>query len=194
MSASDETKTKLRELRNRLAFEPPRARMRPNTPKELAERLQAALDAVNGACAMPVASTESAAEAIEEARQEAIVDAHLVLHDWERWAETQRQPKLKAQPPKPRRANDARRSGMSRSSCFGTALRMATGASWPSPTRVLLARLGASLLRASSSRSRKTSCRNSASAACCSSPRTSTTAPLSKRVRPSCGAMSTVYR
>jgi len=67
MTASDETKTKLRELRNRLAFELPRARVRPSTPPELTARLQASLDAVSGAYAMPAASTASAAEAIEEA-------------------------------------------------------------------------------------------------------------------------------
>ena len=111
MSTSDETKIKLRELRDRLSFELPRARVRANTPHALVERLQAALDAVNGAYAMPAASTPSAAEALEEARQEAIVEAHLVLHEWERWAETQRQPKLKAQAPKPRRADDARQPG-----------------------------------------------------------------------------------
>jgi len=111
MTVSDETKTKLRELRDRLSFELPRARVRHNTPAELIERLQAALDAVNGAYAMAAASTASAAETLEEARQEAIVEAHLVLHEWERWAETQRRPTLKAQPPKPRRAADGRQTG-----------------------------------------------------------------------------------
>jgi hypothetical protein len=110
MSASDDTKTKLRELRDRLSFELPRARVRSKAPAELVDRLQAALEAVNGAYALPAASTPSAAEALEEARQEAVVEAHLVLHDWERWTEAQRQPKLKAQAPKPRRAVDARQS------------------------------------------------------------------------------------
>jgi hypothetical protein len=111
MAASDETKTNLRALRDRLSVELPRARVRPNTPTELVQRLQAACDAVNGAYAMPAASTASAVEALEEARQEAIVEAHLVLHEWERWAETQRQPKLKAQPPKLKRTPDGRQSG-----------------------------------------------------------------------------------
>jgi len=111
MAATDETKTKLRELRDRLAFELPRARVRPNTPMELVERLETALAAVHGAYAMPAASTASAAEAVEEARQEAIVDAHLALHDWERWAESQRQPRLRPQPPRPRRTSDARPPG-----------------------------------------------------------------------------------
>src|SRR3954464_9612206 len=106
MTAIDETKTQLRELRDRLSFELPRARVRPNTPTELVQRLQAALDTVKGAYAMHEASTAAAAEAVEEARQEAIVEGHLVLHDWERWTEAQRQPKLKAQAPKPRRATD----------------------------------------------------------------------------------------
>lgn len=110
MTTSTETKRKLRELRDRLSFELPRARVRPNMPAELVARLQAALDAVNGAYAMPAASTASAADALDEAREEAIVEAHLALHDWERWTETQRQPKLKAQLPKPRRAVDARQS------------------------------------------------------------------------------------
>lgn len=104
MTASDETKTRLRQLRDRLSFELPRARVRANTPTGIVERLQAALDAVNGAYALPAASTPSAAEALEEARQEAIVEAHLVLHDWERWSEAQRPAKLKPQAPKPRRA------------------------------------------------------------------------------------------
>src|SRR6185312_7011600 len=103
MTTSTETKRKLRELRDRLSFELPRARVRPNMPAELVARLQAALDAVNGAYAMPAASTASAADALDEAREEAIVEAHLALHDWERWTETQRQPK-------PRRAVDARQS------------------------------------------------------------------------------------
>ena len=110
MTASTETKTKLRELRDRLSFELPRARVRPNMPAELVERLQAALDAVNGAYAMPAASTASAAEALDEAREEAIVEGHLALHDWERWTETQRQPKLKAQLPKPLRTAEARQA------------------------------------------------------------------------------------
>lgn len=111
MAANDETKTRLRELRDRLSFELPRTRVRANTPPELVQRLQAALDAVNGACALKQASTAAAAEALEEAKQEAIVEGHLVLHEWERWTETQRQPKLKAQAPKPRRAAPERQSG-----------------------------------------------------------------------------------
>src|SRR5438270_324885 len=110
MTATDETKSKLRALRDRLSFELPRSRVRGNTPTELTQRLQAALDAVNGAYAMHEASTAAAAEALEEARQEAIVEGHLVLHEWERWSEIQRQPKLKAQAPKSRRAADARPS------------------------------------------------------------------------------------
>ena len=77
-------KTRLRKLRDRLAFEAPRARVRPATPPVLVERLNGALETVSSVCLL---TTESGA--LEEIREDALVEGHLVLHEWERWLEQQ---------------------------------------------------------------------------------------------------------
>ena len=72
------SKTNLRKLRDKLSFEAPRARSRAGTPPELIRRLQSTLELVTTACLLG----QSAAE--EEVCEDALVEAHLVLHDWER--------------------------------------------------------------------------------------------------------------
>jgi hypothetical protein len=75
---SGSTKAKLRKLRDKLSFEGPRARARPGTPPELIRRLQTTLELLSAACML------GQSEAEEEVCEDALVEAHLVLHDWER--------------------------------------------------------------------------------------------------------------
>jgi hypothetical protein len=81
--AVDDTVTKLRTLRDRLAAEEPRARARANAPVELRRRLAATLELVGRVYLLDPRTT--AAATLEEVREDAVVEAHLVLHDWERW-------------------------------------------------------------------------------------------------------------
>jgi hypothetical protein len=74
---SDPTKSELKKLRDRLAIEAPRARTRSGVPADLARRLQAALELVGAVYLLPPS------EALEEVGEDAVVEAHLVLHDWE---------------------------------------------------------------------------------------------------------------
>jgi hypothetical protein len=80
-------KTRLKKLRDKLAFEAPRARVRPATPPELVERLNGALETVTSVCLLPPGSG-----AIEEIQEDALVEGHLVLHEWERCLEMQTKP------------------------------------------------------------------------------------------------------
>ena len=96
MTSDDDPRKKLRELRDRLAFEAPRAKARPSTPSELAERLQSTLDWINELLAAPPPATPAAGEAVAEAREEALVEAHLALHEWQRRLERDTQPKIKS--------------------------------------------------------------------------------------------------
>jgi hypothetical protein len=97
---NQDIKTRLRKLRDRLAFEAPRARVRPATPPELVERLNGALETVTSVCLLTAESG-----ALEEIREDAIVEGHLVLHEWERWLELQ----SKGASNKPRPANEQQR-------------------------------------------------------------------------------------
>jgi hypothetical protein len=83
----DEATVVLRKLRDRLALEEPRARTYAGASAELKERLRAALELVSRVRLLDAATTN--ADIIEEVRQDAIVEAHLALHDWERWLEQQ---------------------------------------------------------------------------------------------------------
>jgi PilZ domain-containing protein len=85
-----ELKSKLKQLRDRLAAEAPRARARSSAPAELVERLEATLQLVNG---IYLAATAPSAGAIQELSEDAIAEGHLVLHDWERWLEREKEPK-----------------------------------------------------------------------------------------------------
>jgi hypothetical protein len=95
---NQDIKTRLRKLRDKLAFEAPRARVRSGTPPDLVERLNGALETVSSVCLL---SAESGA--LEEIREDAIVEGHLVLHEWERWLEQQSKGAVKP------RANEQRR-------------------------------------------------------------------------------------
>jgi hypothetical protein len=81
--ATDDAAARLRTLRDRLAVEEPRARARPNAPAELKERLQATLELVGRVYLLDRKATSAAT--LDEVREDAVVEAHLVLHEWERW-------------------------------------------------------------------------------------------------------------
>jgi hypothetical protein len=81
--AVDDLATRLRKLRDRLAAEEPRARARPSTPAELRRRLAATLELVSRVYLLDPRQTP--AETLEEVREDAVVEGHLVLHDWERF-------------------------------------------------------------------------------------------------------------
>jgi hypothetical protein len=83
-SENQDVKTRLKKLRDRLAFEAPRARVRPATPPDLVERLNGALETVTSVCLLPAESG-----AIAEIQEDALVEGHLVLHEWERCLEMQ---------------------------------------------------------------------------------------------------------
>jgi hypothetical protein len=87
MAEVEEPKTRLRALRDRLAVEAPRARARPTVPAELVARLQSALD-----CASHLLGAAAAlsSPALDEARDDALIEGHLALHDWELFIEQER--------------------------------------------------------------------------------------------------------
>ena len=90
---ADDLRSKLRNLRDRLAIEAPRARTRPDVP-QLAKRLQAALEKVQR---LHLASASARQRVEAEVCEEAIAEATLALHDWERVYEQSR-PKPKSNP------------------------------------------------------------------------------------------------
>jgi hypothetical protein len=96
---TDELKATLRKLRDKIAFEAPRARARPGVPPELAHRLQATAQRIAAALSGPSGGGEPAA--LEELFEDALVEAHLVLHDWERFLELQEAQRTKAKVPAP---------------------------------------------------------------------------------------------
>ena len=87
MAATNEAdpKARLKQLRDRLATEAPRARTNPAVPLDLTQRLQSTLESVSAAYLLAV--TPENRTRVEEAREDAIAEAHLVLHEWERWVE-----------------------------------------------------------------------------------------------------------
>jgi hypothetical protein len=96
MSTLSEAKAKLRALRQRLATEAPRAYTRPDTPAELRQRLQSALECVSGACFL---DTNLGSPSTEEARDDALIEGHLALAEWERWLEQRHEHKPRRTPP-----------------------------------------------------------------------------------------------
>jgi hypothetical protein len=98
MASTQDIKTRLRKMRDKLAFEVPRARVRPATPPELVERLNAALETVTNVCLLTAASGT-----VEEIQEDALVEAHLVLHEWERCLELQNKPPQKSRGTEQRR-------------------------------------------------------------------------------------------
>jgi hypothetical protein len=79
----DELKSNLRKLRDKLALEAPRAHARQGTPPELDRRLQSTLQRTSNALSGPTGGAKPGA--LEELYDDIIVEAHLVLHEWERW-------------------------------------------------------------------------------------------------------------
>lgn len=95
--STTELKSKLKQLRDRLAAEAPRARARPSAPAELVERLEATLQLVGG---IYLAASAPSAGSIQDVSEDAIAEGHLVLHDWERWLEreTEAKPTVRMRP------------------------------------------------------------------------------------------------
>lgn len=82
MDSTTDARTRLKALRDRLAVEAPRARIRAGVPPELVRRLTDVLVRVN--CAYLATVGQSAAPAgTEEAVEDSLVEAHLVLHELE---------------------------------------------------------------------------------------------------------------
>jgi hypothetical protein len=98
MSTSVETKAKLRSLRDQLAWQTPRARARGNTPPPLLERMEAAEEAVNGVFRLLGGAGAVRGETLDELCEDAVVEAHLALHEWDRWSAGEDQQKKKARP------------------------------------------------------------------------------------------------
>jgi hypothetical protein len=90
------TKSKLRRLRDLLAFELRRAQGRETCPPELLRRLVTAAELVESVCALK--SSPDNAEQLEEVYSDALVESHLAMHDWERF----RKQEDAAQKPRPR--------------------------------------------------------------------------------------------
>lgn len=90
-SKLNELKAKLKQLRDRLAVEAPRARIRPSAPSELVERLETTLALVSGIYL--AATTSPSVDSLENASEDAIAEGHMVLHEWERWIEREKEPK-----------------------------------------------------------------------------------------------------
>jgi hypothetical protein len=95
MADPEEPKARLRALRDRLAVEAPRARARPTVPAELVLRLQSALD-----CSSHLIGAAAAlsSPALDEARDDALLEGHLALHDWELFIEQERKQRAQATP------------------------------------------------------------------------------------------------
>jgi hypothetical protein len=77
------SKSKLRRLRDLLAFELRRAQGRETCPPELLRRLVTAAELLESVCALK--SSPDNAEQLEEVYSDALVEAHLAMHDWERF-------------------------------------------------------------------------------------------------------------
>jgi hypothetical protein len=88
MAVVHDLNAKLRGLRDRLARETQQARSQARAPEELIRRLQAALDCAHGVCALSSVMRGVAGESpvVVVARSNALIQAHLALHDWECWS------------------------------------------------------------------------------------------------------------
>lgn len=101
MSKTEDIKAKLRKLRDQLAWETPRARARGNTPPALLQRLEAAAEVLNGVCLLGGGPDAMRSETLDELHEDAIVEGHLALHEWERWRGDEDQQKRKPRPAAP---------------------------------------------------------------------------------------------
>jgi hypothetical protein len=94
----EELRSKLRGLRDKVAFEAPRAHARPGTPPDIDRRLQSTLQRIVAALTAP--PTVGEPSVFEELCDDIVVEAHLVLHEWERWQEeSAASPKAKPRSP-----------------------------------------------------------------------------------------------
>ncbi len=101
MSSTHEWKARLRQLRDQLASEEPRLSVRAHAPAELAARMRAAAELVGRVYLLVCAPSQVPAETLEEVCEDAIVEGHLVLHDWERWLEQDKRPRARSRTPPP---------------------------------------------------------------------------------------------
>jgi hypothetical protein len=90
---ADDVRSKLKGLRDKLAFETPRAQSRPNVPAELIERLRAALEVVGQMYLLGAAPSSAS---LEEAYEDALVEGHLALSEWERWLAQEKRPRARS--------------------------------------------------------------------------------------------------
>jgi hypothetical protein len=86
---TDDPKAKLKALRDRLAIEAPRAQARPQAPPDLVRRLKSALELVSRVYLLTAAQTP----ALDEVREDALVEGLLVVSEWERWLTQEKQDK-----------------------------------------------------------------------------------------------------
>jgi hypothetical protein len=96
---TDDPRARLKQLRNALAAETPRALARPRIPPELGERLQSALRLISRVYL-------AAGDTLDEDCGQALVEGQLVLHDWERWQGGQAKPQPHALSPINRREHE----------------------------------------------------------------------------------------
>ncbi|HEX9102938.1 MAG TPA: PilZ domain-containing protein [Polyangia bacterium] len=101
MSKADDTKAKLRKLRDQLAWETPRAQSRGNTPPALVQRLSAAAEMLNDVCRFGGGAEAMRSDTLDELYEDALVEGHLALHEWERWRDDEDQQKRKVRPAAP---------------------------------------------------------------------------------------------
>jgi hypothetical protein len=93
------TKSKLRHLRDRLAVEAPRARVRPSVPPDLIERLDGVLEFVSRAYL--VSATGKSGGTLQEMEEDALAEGYLALSEWDRWLEREKRPSAPVRPFKP---------------------------------------------------------------------------------------------
>jgi PilZ domain len=101
LSAPDETKDKLRLLRDRLASEAPRARAEPLTPPELLARLHSALQSVSGVYLLSGALGGSGprSDMLTRTCESALIQGYLAVRDWERWLEQEERDRARTRTP-----------------------------------------------------------------------------------------------
>src|SRR3954471_4154839 len=80
----------LRQLRDKLALETPRARSRTGVPKELVRRMESTLRRAVAALSGPFVPKDP--RAVQELFEDTVAESHLVLRDWERWVEQAQKP------------------------------------------------------------------------------------------------------
>jgi hypothetical protein len=100
-STTAELKSRIKQLRDQLAAADPLARMTAHVPAELRERLHAAAEQVGRVYLLVSAPAGVPPETLEEVCDDALVEGHLVLHDWQRCVEQQRRAPGRPRTPTP---------------------------------------------------------------------------------------------